>query len=90
MRLAAAAFGSLPAPLGYLGLDLILGAADDGSLDYVIEINPRLTTSYVGLSVAANQNLAAALLQVVAGKPVELSFGEEPLEFEASGRVHRR
>ncbi len=34
---------------GYFGVDLVLGEAADGSRDAVIEINPRLTTSYVGL-----------------------------------------
>lgn len=33
---------------GYFGIDLVLGPDSDGSLDRVIEINPRLTTSYVG------------------------------------------
>jgi predicted ATP-grasp superfamily ATP-dependent carboligase len=33
----------------------------------VIEINPRLTTSYVGLRVLAQFNLAEALLAVATG-----------------------
>ena len=49
VSLANRAVKSLPRSMGYLGVDLILGVHDDGSRDFVIEINPRLTTSYVGL-----------------------------------------
>jgi tyramine---L-glutamate ligase len=60
-RLALAAVATLPQPLGYLGIDLVLGKPNDGSDDRVIEINPRLTTSYVGLRVLSRTNLAAAM-----------------------------
>ena len=46
---------------GYLGVDLILGTEADK--DYVIEINPRLTTSYLILRQAAKENLAEAIIQ---------------------------
>ncbi|MEO8009008.1 MAG: methane monooxygenase/ammonia monooxygenase subunit A, partial [Betaproteobacteria bacterium] len=46
-RLALASAAVMPTWTGYIGLDLVLGAADDGSEDFVIEVNPRLTTSYV-------------------------------------------
>ena len=52
-RLAQQAVAALPDPLGYVGVDLVLGADADGADDYVIEINPRLTTSYIGLRAAA-------------------------------------
>ena len=61
--------------------------ADDGSGDYVIEINPRLTTSYVGLRALARTNLAAAMLAVVAGQSANLCFGTEQVEFTADGTV---
>ena len=51
---------------GYVGVDLIL--SDDG--DKVIEINPRLTTSYIGLKALSADNLMERLLQVVRGEPV--------------------
>lgn len=34
---------------GWVGIDMILGNTADGSKDVVVEINPRLTTSYIGL-----------------------------------------
>ena len=54
LRTASAAVRKLPGMfLGYLGVDIVLG--DDGR-DWVIEINPRLTTSYIGLRTRRNQS----------------------------------
>ena len=86
---AAAALRALPALLGYVGVDLVLGAARDGSEDYVVEINPRLTTSYVGLRAATRMNLAGAMLQIAAGDPVDLVFDDIPIRFEADGTVEQ-
>jgi predicted ATP-grasp superfamily ATP-dependent carboligase len=49
---------------GYVGVDLIL--AEDEV--FVIEVNPRLTTSYVGLREVSNFNPAQAILNVVLKK----------------------
>jgi predicted ATP-grasp superfamily ATP-dependent carboligase len=88
-KLAQAAVGTLPNPVGYIGVDLVLGEAADGSEDYVIEINPRLTTSYVGLRASCHENLAAAMLTIAAGRPATLSFRSQPLEFAADGTILR-
>jgi hypothetical protein len=66
---------------------MVLGDDPDGGDDCVIEINPRLTTSYAGLRVAARTNLAEAMLDVAAGKTPDLSFDPAPLEFDADGTV---
>jgi predicted ATP-grasp superfamily ATP-dependent carboligase len=47
----------VPGLKGYIGIDMVL--ADEEC--YVIEINPRLTTSYVGLRQVINFNLAEAI-----------------------------
>jgi tyramine---L-glutamate ligase len=86
-RLALAAIEAMPPTVGYAGVDLVLGAAADGGQDYVIEINPRLTTSYVGLRAACQQNLAAVMLDIAAGQTATLSFAKEPLEFRSDGTV---
>jgi len=86
-RLTKAAVETLDDPLGYLGVDLVLGEDPDGREDVVIEINPRLTTSYVGLRAACRNNLAAAMVDLASGRSVSLSFREEPVQFEATGRV---
>ena len=46
---------------GYVGVDLIL--AKDSL--FVVDVNPRLTTSYVGLSQVANFNVAEALVTAI-------------------------
>jgi predicted ATP-grasp superfamily ATP-dependent carboligase len=60
----------VPGLRGYVGVDLVLGDAADGSEDSAIEINPRLTTSYIGLRALAVDNLAGLLLRVLSGEPV--------------------
>jgi predicted ATP-grasp superfamily ATP-dependent carboligase len=85
--LVLGAVASLPQPLGYLGVDLVLGVAADGSQDFVIEINPRLTTSYIGLRQATDDNLLLAWLQLACGEPVSLKFSATPIQFQADGQV---
>ncbi|MEX2113755.1 MAG: ATP-grasp domain-containing protein [Pirellulales bacterium] len=86
-RLAARAVASLDAPLGYLGVDLVLGEDATGADDVVVEINPRLTTSYVGLRALARGNLGEAMVAMAEGRKVELSWHSGPIQFEATGRV---
>ena len=88
IALASRAVATLNSPLGYIGIDLIL--ADKGNGDVVVEINPRLTTSYVGLRAACRENLATAMLDVAHGRSPRLSFVDEALEFDADGRIHDR
>ena len=86
-RLALAAVQALPATIGYVGVDLVLGEPADGQQDVVVEINPRLTTSYVGLRQLATTNLAVAMLGIAEGRPTELSFATHFVQFGADGRV---
>ncbi len=86
-QLATRAIRSLEHPVGYLGVDLVLGHDPSGAGDTVIEINPRLTTSYVGLRALLDGNLAAAMLAVAAGDEVELCWQSGPIQFEASGTL---
>lgn len=70
VALGRRAIGCVPGLLGYVGVDLVLGGAEDGSRDFAIEVNPRLTTSYLGLRRLAGVNLAGAMLRVAVGEPV--------------------
>ncbi len=81
-NLALAAVESFPPTVGYVGVDLVLGTAMDGSEDVVIEVNPRLTTSYIGLRRLLQNNLASAMLQVADGEFVELSFARRHVKFD--------
>jgi len=87
--LACRAVAALPEPRGYLGVDLVLGHDPTGRDDVVIEINPRLTTSYVGLRAASEANLAAALLAACEGHRPRLSFRPISLQFDPDGAVRR-
>lgn len=85
--LAERAMTALPPAVGYVGVDLVLGKAGDGRDDVVIEVNPRLTTSYVGLRAIAKSNLAQAMVDIAAGRPAELEFREGAVEFLADGSI---
>jgi len=61
---------------GYVGVDLVL--ADKGP--FVVDINPRLTTSYVGLSKVAGFNVADAMVGAVLKNKL-------PAHHESSGFV---
>ncbi len=87
VTLARRALEALPPAVGYVGVDLVLGRDADGSEDYVIEVNPRLTTSYVGLRAAAQTNLAEAMCHVAQGEPVEVTSNGRHVEFDSDGNV---
>ena len=65
VALAERAAQAVPGLAGWYGVDLVLGQ----ERDEVLEINPRLTTSYVGLRALARGNLMAALLGIDPSPP---------------------
>ncbi|QDS89748.1 carbamoyl phosphate synthase-like protein [Rosistilla ulvae] len=71
-------------PVGYVGVDLVL--ADDPRNDVVIEINPRLTTSYVGVRHLMKSNLAATMFGLDAAPPV-LDGSVSAVRWDGAGRV---
>jgi predicted ATP-grasp superfamily ATP-dependent carboligase len=85
--LAERALAAMPPTVGYVGVDLVLGREPDGTQDAVIEINPRLTTSYAGLRTLANSNLAEAMWRVAQGEVQPIEFSKRAIEFDASGNV---
>jgi predicted ATP-grasp superfamily ATP-dependent carboligase len=87
MRLAQDTIAGIDGLQGYVGVDLVLGVAEDGSEDYAIEINPRLTTSYIGLRQVCRSNLAAAWLDVMQRRTVTLRWDEGPVAFAADGSL---
>ena len=90
VKLARRAIDAVPGLAGYVGVDLILGDAADGSADYAIEINPRLTTSYVGLRAMTDDNLMAKLWDVCAGAAdVRVRWNDGSVRFTPDGTVTR-
>jgi predicted ATP-grasp superfamily ATP-dependent carboligase len=58
-------------PAGWIGVDMILGTRDDGLDDRVLEVNPRTTTSFVGLAAGAPASLVRAMLDVAEGRALD-------------------
>ena len=73
MALARRSIRGLESPArragGWIGVDMILGDREDGCDDRVLEVNPRMTTSFVGLSTLATASLLRAMLAIAAGDP---------------------
>jgi predicted ATP-grasp superfamily ATP-dependent carboligase len=79
----ARAFGAFS---GYVGADLVVTRHTPGiSKAHVIEINPRLCTSYVGYRALAKDNLAAILLQQSQQQLFRWNSGT--VHFDSSGNV---
>jgi predicted ATP-grasp superfamily ATP-dependent carboligase len=65
---------SLPGLAGFIGFDLIVSA--NSPRVQIVEINPRLTTSYVGYRRLTSDNLAARMLDAKASpEPIQWSCG---------------
>lgn len=89
VKLASKAVASVPGLRGYVGVDLVLGASEPE--DVIMEINPRLTTSYVGLRALSAANLAETLLSVFQGQDAPpVPWNQGPITFTSDGRTSRR
>lgn len=75
--------GALPELWGYVGIDLI---ENEDSL--VLEINPRLTTSFVGIYDALGINIAEAVLQLAHGEPALNPVCNKPITVQAKLEAH--
>lgn len=73
-----------PTVRGFVGFDMLLGQR--ASEDYVIEVNPRLTTSYVGLRKMIHGNLAARLFDLEEG-PVSCCVPANSVRWIPTGEV---
>jgi predicted ATP-grasp superfamily ATP-dependent carboligase len=70
---------ALPGLWGYVGIDLI----ESPGSTWVLEINPRLTTSFVGIYDALGINVAEAVLQLVHGEPILNPTDNRPITVQA-------
>lgn len=85
--LAEQALDAMPSAVGYVGVDMVLGRAADGSGDTVIEVNPRCTTSYAGLRAATDANLAAIWYAVATGGDFAPPEFDRAVQWTADGKV---
>jgi predicted ATP-grasp superfamily ATP-dependent carboligase len=85
-KLGKRAIDAVPGLSGYVGVDLVLGQATNGSEDWVIEVNPRLTTSFLGVREVALSNLARAMLLAVRGDKLgPLRWSDRRVSFNPDG-----
>jgi len=73
---------TLPGLRGYFGVDLVLTRSGP----VFIEVNPRLTTSYIGLRRAFSANLAEAILTSALGQLPTLPTPRGPVRFFVNRR----
>ena len=80
---AVRACEGIPGLRGYVGVDLVLTKSEA----VVIEVNPRLTTAYLGVRSALAENVAALAIAACAGNLPEPSPARRSVRFSASGRI---
>lgn len=68
-------------PEGWVGVDMILGSRSDGLDDRVLEVNPRLTTSFVGLAENVRSSLVRAMLDVAEDRASNVWFACDAFSF---------
>ena len=66
IKLIAQIAKAIPELWGYVGIDLIKTPTHT----FVLEINPRLTTSFVGLKAALGINMVQNILGLIGGQPM--------------------
>jgi predicted ATP-grasp superfamily ATP-dependent carboligase len=74
---------SLPGLKGYVGIDMVLS----GGEAWVIEVNPRLTTAYLGVRRTLPVNVAQLALAACAGRIPPVAPPRRCIRFTARGRV---
>lgn len=80
---ARRACSAFPGLRGYVGVDLVLG--DEGPV--VIEVNPRLTTAYLGVRAVLDENVAQLAIEACRGDLPPQPITRRRVRFTASGVV---
>lgn len=83
---AGAACDAVRGLAGFVGVDLLLGPA--GAV--VVEVNPRLTTAYLGLRRATRVNIAAMTVRALDGQPPGRIRWCARVSYATSGEVRSR
>jgi predicted ATP-grasp superfamily ATP-dependent carboligase len=91
--LAAKIVTALPGLAGYVGVDLIVHNDGDACRYSVLEINPRLTTSYVGLHQACGLNPAGLLIDMFYHRRLyvpAISFNKVDVSTHGSSNISKK
>ena len=83
-KLALKAMTAIGATTGHFGIDVIV--PDDGSEPVVVEINPRLTTSYLGYRELMTENVAERILFPSRFGPT-IATANRLITYDANGSV---
>jgi predicted ATP-grasp superfamily ATP-dependent carboligase len=87
VRLGRQALADIPELLGWVGVDLVLDESGDEANDVVIEVNARLTTSYLGLRALSRKNLITLMLALAQGEDVRPAWNPGRVIFTPDGQV---
>ncbi len=80
---------SLPGtPIGWIGVDFVMTDRSSPAGSFVaIEVNPRMTTSYLGLREIIDENLAQMLFQTATGIVSRYSLSGRSIGFNSFGTI---
>ncbi|MDH5637979.1 MAG: ATP-grasp domain-containing protein, partial [Nitrospinota bacterium] len=82
-QIAKELWNGIPGLAGFWGIDYIM--TPDGPV--VIEVNPRLTTSYCALGEATGVNPAAMILDATEGRTPEPVVTRKKIGFDKKGNL---
>jgi predicted ATP-grasp superfamily ATP-dependent carboligase len=84
-HVVSAACHAIPGLSGYVGFDLIQPEESPDTL-LIVDINPRLTTSYLGYRALANENLASRIIDPSASNE-SIRWRSGQVQFDCSGAL---
>jgi predicted ATP-grasp superfamily ATP-dependent carboligase len=82
-EVAQRACEALPGLKGYIGVDVVLTETEA----VVIEVNPRFTTSYLGVRSALDVNVASLALAACAGRLPAIPPARRRVRYTSGGRI---
>jgi predicted ATP-grasp superfamily ATP-dependent carboligase len=74
---------AIPGLRGYVGIDVVLSEGDA----VVIEVNPRLTTAYLGVRAVTDENVAGLTLAACTGRLPKALRVRRQAHFTSAGRI---
>jgi len=83
-KIADSVARAVPDCWGYVGIDLI----ETSEQVWVLEINPRLTTSFTAIYAALGINIAEAVLQLLSGDPKLNPLRNQPIAINLQQTTH--